>query len=148
MSRKGVLWQIEPALISLISDRRRRARRKGLRVDLDHAVANSHPKGRELLGEGRRRAAVGEPVLVAVPGTGHAAIDDAPLADRAVLVRAQIRERADLAAVAKHRDALAAGREHDAGALVRDVLRRPDRDPTRAQSAGCAVGRALAQAGE
>ena len=53
--------------------------------------------GRKLLGERRRRAAVFEPILEAVPRAGHAAVDDAAFADRPVLMGAEIGQRADLA---------------------------------------------------
>src|SRR5205807_855321 len=68
------------ALMSLIPHRRRRTRRQWARVDFDHAMRNAHPVGDELLGERWRRAAVLQPVLVAVPRASHAAVDDAPLA--------------------------------------------------------------------
>src|SRR5262249_13882629 len=70
--------------------RRRRTRRQWARVDLDHAMGNAHAVGDELLGERRRRAAVLQPVLVAVPRAGHAAVGDAPLPDRPILVGAKI----------------------------------------------------------
>src|SRR5262249_33949901 len=63
------------ALMSLIPHRRRRTRRQWARVHLDHAMRNAHAVGDELLGERRRRAAVLQPVLVAVPRAGHAAVD-------------------------------------------------------------------------
>src|SRR6185312_12833111 len=106
-----------PRLAAAVRDRRRRAGRERPRVDLDDAALDAHAIGRELLGEGRRRAAVGQPVLIAVPGAGHAAVDDAAFADRPVLVGAQIAERADLNAAAEHRDALAARRRNDACAF-------------------------------
>src|SRR5262245_53337655 len=104
--------------MSLIPHRRRRTRRQWARVDLDHAMRNAHAVGDELLGERRRRAAVLQPVLVAVPRAGHAAVDDAPFADRPILVGAKIGERPDLRAVAEDRDALR--RRDDAGTLVWD----------------------------
>src|SRR6266571_3487068 len=64
-----------------------------------------------------------------MPGTGDAAIDDAAFADRTILMGAEIGERADRGAVAKHGDALATRRGHDARALVGDGRRRTDRDP-------------------
>ena len=79
--------------------------------------------------KGARRAAVGEAVLVAVPRAGHEAVEDAAFAERAVLVGAEIGQRADLVAVAKHRDALAVRRDDDAGAFVGDRFRRADREP-------------------
>src|SRR5262249_9610553 len=86
---------------------RRRTRRQWARVDLDQAMHNAYAVGNELLGERRRRAPVLQPVLVAVPGTGHAAVDDAPFADRPLLVGAKIRKRPDLRAVAEDCDAFA-----------------------------------------
>src|SRR5262245_38309691 len=105
---------------SLIPHRRRRTRRQWARVDLDHAMRNAHAVGDELLGERRRRAAVLQPVLVAVPRAGDTAVDDAPFADRPILVGAKIGERPDLRAVAEHRDAFAIRRRDDAGTLVWD----------------------------
>ena len=90
------------------------------RVHLDHTSIDPHTMRRELLGERRRGAAVLQSILEAVPGAGHEAVDDAAFADRAALVGAQIGERADLAAVAKYGDALAAAAGDDTGALVRD----------------------------
>src|SRR5215467_3731272 len=79
--------------------------RQRARVDFDHAMRNAHAVGDELFGERRRRAAVLQPVLVAVPGAGHAAVDDTPFADRPMLVGAKIRKRPDLRAVAEDCDA-------------------------------------------
>src|SRR5215831_12060231 len=116
------------ALMSLIPHRRRRTRRQRARVDLDHALRNAHAVG-ELLGERRRRAAVLQPVLVAMPRAGHAAVDDAPLADRPILVGAEIRECPDLRAVAEDCDAFAIRRRDDAGSASTppNTSRRPDR---------------------
>src|SRR6266516_595110 len=135
------------ALMSLIPHRRRRTRRQWAWVDLDHAMRNAHAVGDELLGERRRRAAVLQPVLVAVPRAGHAAVDDAPLADRPILVGAKIGKRPDLRPVAEHRDAFAVRRRDNAGALVRNRERRPDREPALAAPSAGAVARALAPAG-
>src|SRR5215470_549774 len=108
------------AFMSLIPHRRRRTRRQWARVDLDHAMRNAHAVGDELLGERRRRAAVLQPVLVAVPRAGHAAVDDAPFADRPILVGAKIGECPDLRAVAEDCDAFAIRRRDDSGTLVWD----------------------------
>ena len=107
---------------------------------------NPYAKCRQLFGEGRRRTAVGEAVLKAVPGAGDAAIDDASLAKRSVLMRAEIGQCADLVAVAEHRDPLAAGSANDARGAVRDVVRRTDRDPAVGGQRRAAVGAALAKA--
>src|SRR6266446_1369605 len=124
---------------SLMPYRRRRTRRQRARVDFDHAMRNAHAVGDELFGERRRRAAVLQPVLVAVPGAGHAAVDDAPFADPPILVGAKIRERPDLRAIAEDCDAFAIRRRDDAGALVWDCERRSDREPALAAPSGGAV---------
>src|SRR3954465_8589271 len=80
----------------------RRPRRQRDRIDLDDAGAQPHAMGRKLFCERRRRASVGEAVLVAVPGAGDEAVDDAALTERPVLVRAEIGQRTDLIAVAKN----------------------------------------------
>src|ERR1700745_962384 len=133
--------------MSRVPHRRRRTGRQRARVDLDHAMPNAHAVGDELLGERRRRAAVLEPVLVAVPRAGHAAVDDASLADRPILVGAKIGERPDLRAVAKDRNAFAVWRSDDAGALVWDRQRWPDCKPAFAAPGASAIARALAPAG-
>src|ERR1043166_28660 len=45
-----------------------------------------------------------------MPGTGHAPVDDAAFAQRAVLMFADVRDRRHASVIAKHRDALAAKR--------------------------------------
>jgi hypothetical protein len=91
-------------------------------------MRKAHAVGDELLGKRRRRAAVLQPVLVAVPRAGHTAVDDTSLADLPILVGAKIRERPDLRAVAEDCDAFATSRRDDTGALVWDrewrLLRR------------------------
>src|SRR5262249_25102685 len=118
------------------------------RVDLDHAARNAHAVGNELLGERRRRAAVLQPVLVAVPWAGHAAVDDASLAERPILVGAKIGECPDLRAVAEDCDAFAVWRSDNARTFVRDRERRPDREPAVAAAGAGAVARPLAPAGD
>src|SRR6266478_5017693 len=132
---------------SLMPYRRRRTRRQRTRVDLDHAMRNAHAVGDELLGGRRWRAAVLQPVLVAVPRAGHTAVDDASLADRPILVRAKIGERPDLRAVAEDCDVFAISRRDDACTLVWDRERRPDREPAVAAASAGAVARPLAPAG-
>src|SRR5262249_54437959 len=110
-------------------DRGGGAGRQRARVDFEDAVAQAHRVGREQLGERRRRAAGFRPVLKAVPRAGDAAVDDAALAERTVLMGAQIGERADARAVAKHGDTLAARRGDDARGLVGDRVRWPYRNP-------------------
>src|SRR4051812_15774002 len=138
-----------PARASSHHDGRRRAGRQRRRIDLDYAARHTDPMGDELLGERRRRAAVRQPVLIAVPRTGDAAVDDTAFAERTVLMSAQIGNGADLVAVAEDRDALAPRRGDDAGALVGNRRERPDREPAGAcgASPGRAIGLALAPAG-
>src|SRR5215831_4212838 len=100
--------------MSLIPHRRRSTGRQRARVNLDHAMSNAHAVGGELLGKRRRRAAVLQPVLVPVPRAGYAAVGDAPLADRPILVGTKIRERPDLRAIAEDCDAFAIRRRHAA----------------------------------
>src|ERR1041385_5759529 len=57
--------------------------------------------------EGRRRAARLGPVLVAMPRAGDAPVDNPPLAERAVLVAADVGDAAQLVPVAEYRDPLA-----------------------------------------
>src|SRR5580704_12346205 len=99
-------------------NRRGRSGRQWPRVDFDRTGAQAHPVSAELLGERRRRAAVLEPILEAVPRTSHAAVDDAAFADRAVLVGAQVGQCTDPSSVAKNRDALAARGRNNPGSLV------------------------------
>jgi hypothetical protein len=56
----------------LTIDRRGRSGRQWVRVDFYRTGAQAHPVSAELLGERRRRAAVLEPILEAVPRTSHA----------------------------------------------------------------------------
>ena len=134
------------ALMSLIPHRRRRTRRQWARVDLDHAMRNAHAVSGELLGERRRRAAVLQPVLVAVPRAGHAAVDDVPLPDRPILVGAKIGKRPDLRTVAEDGNAFAVRRSDNSRALVRDRQRWPDCEPTFAAPSAGAIAHPLAPA--
>src|SRR5262249_28854493 len=129
-------------------DRGGGAGRQRARVDFEDAVAQPHRIGREHLGERRRRAAVLEPVLKAVPRAGDAAVDDAALAERPVLMGAQIGERADQRAVAEHGDALTARRGDDARGLVGDCVRRTYRNPAALTRLAAAVAPPLAPAGD
>src|SRR6266571_8884215 len=128
-------------LYSTHRDRGWRPGRQRARVDLDDAVAQAHAIGDEHLGERRRGAAVLEPVLIAVPRAGDAAVDDAAFAERAVLVGAQVAHGSDALAVAKDRDALAPGGRDDPRGLVRDRSRRPHRKPAVGACRDAAVGR-------
>src|SRR5262245_36664280 len=85
--------------------------------------------------------------MVAVPRAGHTAVDDAPLADRPILVGAKIGKRPDLRAVAEDGNAFAVRRSDNARALVRDGQRWPDCEPSFAAPSAGAIARALAPAG-
>src|SRR3954468_14188674 len=64
------------------SDACRCSWRKRVGVDLDDTIAQPHAISGELLSEWRRRAAVREAVLVAVPGAGDETVDDAAFPER------------------------------------------------------------------
>src|SRR5947207_11219493 len=85
----------------LHNDRGLGPRWQSVRMDLHVAITQAYPVGREFLGERWRSAAVLQPVFVSMPRAGDAAVDDAAFADRAILMRADIRQRADLVAVAE-----------------------------------------------
>ena len=70
-------------------------------LDQHPPLADLRLKGRDLLGERRRRGAGLRKVLIAVPGAGDAAVDDLAFAQRAVLVRAHVGDRGDPAIVLK-----------------------------------------------
>src|SRR6516165_9544188 len=134
--------------IFLIPYRRRRTRRERARVDLDDAVRNAHAVSGDLLGERRRRAAIRQSVLVTVPWAGHIAVDDAPLADRPILMGAKIGERPDLRPLAEDRNALAVGRRDDTCALVWNRERWPDREPAFAAASADTIARPFAPSGQ
>ncbi len=105
-----------------------RPRWQRARIDED-ALAFDEPeaKSRHTFGEWRRRGTIRGAILKAVPGTGDAAVEDSPLAQWAVLVLADIRDRREPAVVAEDRHALA-GERHDAGAFLRDLADPADLD--------------------
>src|SRR4051812_30120606 len=119
-----------PAGSAPIHDRCRRPGCKRARIDFHHSTVQPDAISRQLFREGRRRAAVGQPVLITVPRTSDAAVDDPPLAKRTLLVRAQVRQCANLPAVTKDGDALAMWGGDDARGLVRNGVWRPDNDPS------------------
>lgn len=94
-----------------------RASRQGARIDQDPLALDSQPERRHPLGEGRRRGAVLRPVLIAVPRARDAAVDDPALAQRPVLMLADVRERRQPPLVAEDRHALAADRDHGGAPL-------------------------------
>ena len=86
----------------------------------DAAVDDAGAVGFDLLRKRRRGGAGFGEVLIAVPGAGDAAVDDLALAERAVLMAAEVGDGGDLAVVAEDGDAFAAER-HDAGAFFGDA---------------------------
>src|ERR1051326_3797891 len=76
---------------------------------------------RHLVGEGRRRSSRVRRVLVAVPRTCHAPIDDSPFSKWTVLVPADIGDRRHFAVIAEDRDTLAAEGYH-LRAFFRNVM--------------------------
>ena len=85
-------------------------------IDEYGAIDNLRTESCDLFGKGRRRCSGLRPVLIAVPGTGHAAIDDSAFSERSILVLANVGDGRDLAIVAKDRHALA-GQRKNCGAL-------------------------------
>ena len=76
------------------------------RIEPDTPFQDPDIVGAHFFFEGRRRAAIVRQVLIAVPGTGDAAVDDAALAQRPTLMAAHIRYGGDLVAIAEDGDAL------------------------------------------
>src|ERR1051326_6800554 len=89
--------------------------------------------------EGRRRAARLGPVLVAMPRAGDAPVDNPPLAERAVLVAADVGDAAQLVPVAEYRDPLAP-HDRDARAALGDLSDGADVDPGVGRNGGTGVG--------
>src|SRR5437764_772081 len=79
-----------------------------LRVDKNLASFDANAIGRDLLGKRSWRAAIGRAVLVSVPGTSDAAVDDFTFSKRAALMGANIGNSRDSSIVAEQCDALPA----------------------------------------
>src|SRR4051794_30544461 len=92
----------------------------GTRIDPNQAVDDSDPECLQLFRERRRRTAVLQPVLVAVPGAGDAAIDDPALTQGTVLMCAEIRYGGQTAGVAEDRNRLSAGWGDDDAVIFLD----------------------------
>src|SRR5689334_21385622 len=99
-----------------------RSRRQRSWVQQDSALDNPQSVCRQLVGERRRRAAVGRTVLVAVPRAGNAAVNDPALADGAALVRADVADGRERLAVPKHGDTFASGETNDFGTAIDNVV--------------------------
>src|SRR5690349_10994894 len=88
---------------------------------------HQRPEGRDLLREWRRRRAGFGVVLVSMPGAGNASVDDLALAQRSVLVLADVRNGGNPAVVLEDGDPLAPTGKHGR-AFLRNGGRRADRD--------------------
>ena len=99
------------------------------RVHKDRSSDDLDPESRGLFFEWRRSRSGLRLILVAVPRAGNAAIDDAPLPERSVLMLANIGDRRDLAIVAKDRNALTRER-YDSRAFLDDTIHSADLDET------------------
>ena len=95
----------------------------------DRSFDNLDPEGRDLFLERRRGRPRLRLILVAMPRAGDAAIDDASFPERSVLMLANIRDRRDLAIVAKDRNALP-GERYDGRAFLGDTIHSADLDET------------------
>src|SRR5690242_10522060 len=88
------------------------ARRQRLRMHQHLVGVDLRPVGCYLFREWRRgRAGIGK-VLISVPRTRDAAVDDTPFPERPVLVLADIGDRGDTVAVLEDGDTLPADRDH------------------------------------
>src|SRR5262245_62016770 len=88
----------------------------------EHASSlHAHVERRHLFDKWRRRRAGVGIVLVAVPGTGDAAVHDLPLAKRPVLMLADIGDGGYFSVIFENRHAFA-GEADDAGAVLSDVV--------------------------
>src|SRR5262245_21906161 len=96
-----------------------RARWHRLGVNKHLVAYDACAVGRDFLCERRRRLPGVREVLVAVPGTSHASVDDFAFAEGAVLVLAYIGDSGDLAVVLEDGHTLA-GAGDDAGTFFRD----------------------------
>jgi hypothetical protein len=73
----------------------------------DAAILYAHIECRNFLDERRRRRTGFWQVLVAVPRTGDAPVENLAFTERTVLVLADVRDGADFAVVLENRDAFA-----------------------------------------
>src|SRR6185503_4721212 len=104
-----------------------RPRRMRVRVDQNTARRYADVEGGHFLGERRRRGAGIRPVLVAVPRADDTAVDDAPFAQRTVLMLTNVRDRRDASVVAEHGHALTRETGH-VGALLGNLRDTADVD--------------------
>ena len=88
----------------------------------EHSTAfHAHVERGDSLDKRRRRDAGVRQVLVAVPWTSNATIENFTLAQRAVLVLADVRNCGDFAVLCEDRDALARQAD-DSSAFLRDAV--------------------------
>src|SRR5690606_37388901 len=105
-----------------------------------------HLEGRNPFREGRRRGPGFGVVLETVPRAGDAAVDDLALAERAVLVSTDVRDRGDFAVPAKHRHTFPGNGDH-LGAALRDLRGTTHRNQPVATRARLAIGDRLEPTG-
>ena len=87
----------------------------------EHAtVIHAHVERRNFLHERRRRSTCRRDVLITVPRTGDAAVENFALAERPVLVLADVRDGRDFAVVFEDGDALSRQAD-DTSAVLWDV---------------------------
>src|SRR5436189_3056509 len=104
-----------------------RAGRQRRRMEEDLVADHARAEGRNLFGKWRRRRAGLGQVLITMPRTSDAAVDDLALAERPVLMTADVRHRGNAPIVFEDGDPLASAR-HDTRALLRDAFDVADGD--------------------
>ena len=92
-------------------------------IEPDGPVDQLGAKGGDSFGKGRWRGARSGKILIAVPGTGDAAVDDFTFTKRAVLMAADIGEGGKLAVVFKDGDAFTVN-GNNLRAIVGDGINR------------------------
>src|SRR5436190_18020851 len=94
------------------------------------AVLHAHIERRDLLHKWRWRSTRSRNVLIPVPGTGDAAVEDFAFAERAILVLAYVRNGGNFAIVLEDGDAFSRQTD-DPGAAFWDIGNRARMDKTR-----------------
>src|SRR5438093_1085566 len=91
----------------------RSSRRKRIEVEQHAPVFYAQRVGRQLFRERRRSASILRTILIAMPGTGDAAVDDSPFAEWPALMRADATYRGELVAESEDGDTLCVWRRND-----------------------------------
>ena len=99
-----------------------------MRIHIHLPVVDPDPVRFDLFGVRWRRLSVVRIILVAMPGTSDASIDDLPFAQRSVLVPANIAYGGNLLIVLKDGDGFISTVD-DPGALIRNAVHGTDVDP-------------------